>query len=302
MSKRWSDFSLGDWIRLRPLAQAMAARKRRAVEAAYRVRPAAFGDVVAIGERLAGRDALVTLAFADPNATRWQAALVRHFVPGAVHVVVDASPIEPTANRVRRVCAAEGVPYLQLPSLPTRGRAARRACGLAIDWTWHNLLRPAGPHAFGFVADDVFPTGPDDPFAPLATQPFHGAVRTTGDRPGLRAEFCFFRTDAVADFDLDFVEAGGEETCAAASLETLVAACGGGAAPTLIEPRSEPFRSDVTLADGAIHWYGAWLHEAHRTGRPELTDEKRRAVGALIAPHLAAAMRPFVASEPATLP
>ena len=79
-----------------------------------------------------------------------------------------------------------------------------RSHGIALNWVWHNILRPGSPRAFGFIDDDLFPTAPDDPFAPLDTQDFFGLVRQEGQKWFLWAGYCTFRFDAVKDKPLDF--------------------------------------------------------------------------------------------------
>lgn len=294
------DYSWREWLRLRPLMHSIKTARYRAVDTGYRRRPAAAGDVAAIGRAIAGRNVLVTIAFADVNAARWQIALVRHYVPGVVHVVVDNSPNDETAARVRHVAEAEGAFYLQLPRNPWTGKAPSRSHGLALNWTWHNLIRPAAPAAFGFIDDDLFPTAADDPFAPLATQDCYGQVRRIGSRWFLWAGFCMFRFDKVADLPLDFgqdwflgLDTGGgnwEPLYSRIDLAAIAEA----------ETRFVPFRPDLAVEEGPLQWVGTWLHEVGLMGRPELAEEKRNTVESLIAPHLAAAMRPFVEKEPAS--
>lgn len=300
MPRAMSDYSWLEWLRLRPLVQSLKTARYRAVDAGYRRKPPAAGDLAAVGRAIGGRNALVTIAFADVNAARWQIALIRHYVPDVVHVIVDNSPDDATAERIRHVARAEGAHYLQLPRNPWSGKAPSRSHGLALNWTWHNLIRPAVPAAFGFIDDDLFPTGRDDPFAPLARQDCYGQVRRIGSRWFLWAGFCMFRFDKVADLPLDFgqdwflgLDTGGgnwEPLYSRLDLATLEEA----------ETRFVPFRPGLAVEDGPLQWVGPWLHEVGLMGRPELAEEKRNTVESLIAPHLAAAMRPFVEKEPAS--
>jgi hypothetical protein len=289
MPRAFSDYSLSDWRRLRPLTEFLKTARYRAVDRAYRSRPAAAGDVRRVVAQIEGRRVLVTIAFADPTILRWQIRLVRHYVPGVVHVVVDNSPRDEAAAEIARLCEAERVPCLRAPSNPWTGKAASRSHGLALNWTWHNVILPAAPEAFGFLDDDLFPTAPDDPFAPLATQDVYGMVRRSGARWFLWAGFCMFRFDKVRGKPLDF----GQDWFV--RLDT-----GGGNweplyrhmdLPALreVETRFVPFKPGLAVDDGPLQWCGAWLHEVGLMGRPELFGEKRKAVALMLAPHLAAA-------------
>ncbi|MBK5961386.1 hypothetical protein CCR97_24730 [Rhodoplanes elegans] len=292
MPRGWSEYSVRDWAKLRPLLHAIKTARYRAIDAAYRRAPAATGDLAALHRRLEGRQVLVTVAFADAEATRWQTALVRHYVPSAVHVIADNSPTDAAADAVRRITEAAGTAYVRLPPNPWLGKEPSRSHGAALNWIWANLIRPARPAAFGFIDHDLFPTAPDDPFAPLATHTVCGPIRRVGARWFLWAGFALFRFDRVASLPLNF----GQDWFA--GLDT-----GGGNWDPLyrrlapqdvceIETRVVPFKPGIDWPDGPLQWFGPWLHEVGLMGRPELFDEKRLAVEALIAPHLLAAGAP----------
>ena len=154
------------------------------------------------------------------------------------------------------------------------------------------MLRPGAPWAFGFVDDDLFPTGTDDPFAPLESQDFFGWVRTVPPRWFLWAGYCTFRYDAVKDKPLDF----GQDWFV--GLDT-----GGGnwsvlyrhvdrAALREQSASFAPYKPGVAVEDAPIHWCGTWLHEVGTMGKLALAADKRRVVGDILAPHLAAAGEP----------
>jgi hypothetical protein len=289
MPRALTDYSLYDWRRLRPVTEYLKTARYRAVDRTYRRRPAAAGNVGAVAATLAGRRVLVTIAFADPTILAWQIQLVRHYVAGVAHIVVDNSPTEEGAAEIRRVADAERIPYLRAPPNPWTGKAASRSHGLALNWTWHNLIRPGRPEAFGFLDDDLFPTGPDDPFAPLAAQDVYGLVRRIGARWFLWAGFCVFRYDKVCAKPLDFgqdwfigLDTGGgnwEPLYRRIDLTSL----------REVETRFVPFKPGIEVADGPLQWCGPWLHEVGLMGRSDLFAEKRQAVARLLAPHLAAA-------------
>lgn len=288
MPRYWRDYALTDWARLRPLTHRVKTTRYRVVDALYRRRSAAFGNTRELISRIHKRRLVVTIAFADPLALGWQIALVRHYVPNVLHVVVDNSASDSEAEMVRLVAVGQGIPYLRCPRNPWVGNASR-SHGIALNWVWHNLVRPGRPEAFGFIDDDLFPTAVDDPFAPLAEQSVYGLIRTVRARWFLWAGFCFFRYDAVHDKRLDFGQdwfigldtGGGNWTPIYSQLNR----------DQLHEPTTEffPFKSEVELDDGPLQWCGTWLHEIGNMGRPELVVEKRRTLAEMLSPHLGAA-------------
>ena len=283
MPRQMADYGLRDWLRLRPVTQTYKTLRYDAVNALHMRKPARRGDVTAIAGMLAGRRVLITVAFEDAQAIDWQIRLVRRYVACDLHLIADNTPDDTLAAAVQQAAEGAGALYLRLPS--SRARASR-SHGLALNWLWRNLVRPGAPEAFGFLDDDLFPTIPDDPFAPLATQDFFGVVRWAGPRWFLWAGYCTFRFAAVKDRPLDFRQDW------FIGLDT-----GGGNWAPLYRHfdidrlrqapiASAPYRADVPASEGQFHWTRGWLHEVGSSDRPGLEADKRRVVAELLRAHL----------------
>jgi hypothetical protein len=288
MPKSLNEFSAADWRRLRPLTQAVKTARYNLIDRAYRRRPAAAGDMAAVALSVRGRKLLVTIAFGDPNLVLWQTRLVGHYVPNAFHVIVDNSTNDEIAHQICRIAIGAGTPYLRVPRNPWSGHAASRSHGIALNWTWQNVVRAGEPEAFGFIDHDIFPTALGDPFAPLANQDFYGVVRDAGSRWFLWAGFCMFRFAAVKHKMLDFrqdwfigLDTGGGNWRPLYSRADRT---------TLREQPTHliPFKCGIALADGPLQWCGTWLHEVGLMGDPRLAAEKRATLAAMLAPHLQA--------------
>jgi len=289
MPKTLHEFSAADWRRLRPLTQAVKTLRYDLIDRAYRRRPAAAGDLAAVVRSVRGRKLLVSIAFGDPQLVGWQIRLLRHYVPNVLHLIVDNSAMDETAREIGRAAGHAGTAYLRAPPNPWSADAESRSHGIALNWTWHNIIRPGQPEAFGFIDHDIFPTAADDPFAPLATQDFYGVVREAGARWFLWAGFCVFRFAAVKDKALDF----GQDWFI--GLDT-----GGGNWRALYSQADRrslreqptglvPFKPGIAVADGPLQWCGTWLHEVGLMGARRLFAEKRAMLAAMLSPHLEAA-------------
>jgi hypothetical protein len=285
MPRRLSEYDRDDWFRLRPLTHRLKTVRYRIINRLYARRPAHEGDVASLEGRLRGRNVLVTVAFDDPEAILWQSRLVQRYVPNALYLVADNSASETQAAAIAATAHVRDIPYVRLPVNPWRGPS--RSHGLALNWIWRNVIRLGQPHAFGFIDDDIFPTAPSDPFAPLATQDFYGVVRTVGLRWFLWAGYCMFRFDRVKDLPLDF----GQDWFA--GLDT-----GGGNWDVLYRHVElaglrqmgttwVPYKEGVDPARGRLQWCDTWLHQIGSTGDRDLDTDKRRVVAAMLAPHLA---------------
>jgi len=297
MPKSLREFTTADWRHLRPLTQTVKSWRYRRVDSIYRRRGARAGDSEAVAASIRSRKVLVTVAFSDPQLLSWQTRLVRRYVPDTVHAIVDNSPADEVAAVNARIAGDAGVAYVRAPPNPWSGqraregasdqaRAASRSHGIVLNWTWHNIIRPGAPEAFGFIDHDMFPTAADDPFAPLAGQDVYGVVRTAGPRWFLWAGFCMFRFAAVKDKPLDFAQdwfigldtGGGNWNALYRGIDRNL----------LREPPTTfvPFRAGIEVAEGPLQWCGIWLHEIGLMGDPGLMGEKRAAVARLLAPYL----------------
>jgi hypothetical protein len=277
-----------DWIRLRPVTHWRKTLRYNAERKAYVNRPARASDSSLIG-RIRGRRVLVTIAFEDPEAIDMQAQLVDRFIANVIYVIADMSMDDDAAAQTATVAAHHNVPYVHLPTNPLRRNQASRIHGLALDWVWHNIIRPGEPDRFGFIDHDMFPTGPDDPFFMLDRQPIYGWIREVGPRWFLPAGFSIFRFDAVKELPLDFSQDwfNGLDTGGAnwkvlfRTLDRSKLAF----APT----HFEPYKPGADPIKAPFQWCGVWLHEVgstRRDGLAELAADKRRVVKKLLASHL----------------
>ena len=121
------EYTLADWVRLRPVTHALKSWRYDAVNRVYVRWPARAGDRAAIARTIAGRNVLVTIAFNDPEAIGWQAPLVRHYVPSALHIIADNSSDESAARAIMEVARAASWRICACQKTPGRHLAAPMA-------------------------------------------------------------------------------------------------------------------------------------------------------------------------------
>src|SRR5262245_3206629 len=101
MPPRLSDYRLSDWFRFRPPIHRLKTMRYRTNDRRYRaLSPPVMADLDAALKRIRQRKVLVTVAFNDQQTIAWQTALLRHFVPHALSVVVDNSTDEAAATEI----------------------------------------------------------------------------------------------------------------------------------------------------------------------------------------------------------
>lgn len=284
---RLREYKLQDWGRLRPITHAYKSIRYRATDARFLWQRARKGDIQTIRAAARGRRVLLTIAFSDAQCLDLQLRLTRGLVRHDLHIVADNSAGEAAANENEQVCARHGAVYVRLPVNPWTGRNASRSHGAAMNWMWHNILKPAVPAAFGFLDQDLFPTQPCDPFEPLEDAAFYGDLRWAGARWFLWAGYCFFRFDAVGreplDFGLDWF--GNHLDTGGANWNVLYRH----ADPNTVPQR--PITSFAALPEAELRqayceWRGTWLHEVGLDGDLSLKAKKRDAVLRLLEPAL----------------
>ncbi|WP_167449058.1 hypothetical protein [Mesorhizobium hawassense] len=286
MPKALREYKLRQWLRLQPLIHAIKTARYRKIDRRFVCQPAKDGAISDIRDATRGRNVLLTIAFGDAQCLDLQLRLTRGLVRHDLHIVADNSASEASARENRQVCIARGAAYVRLPANPWTVKNPSRSHGAALNWMWHNVLKPAAPTAFGFLDQDLFPTQPCDPFEPLARAAFHGDLRWAGSQWYLWAGYCFFRFDAVSrkplDFGLDWF----------AGLDT-----GGANWQVLyrdVDPNAVPQRPitafaalpGIELKQAYCEWRGSWLHEVGLDGDLSLKAKKREAVLRLLEPVL----------------
>ncbi|MFI4935671.1 MAG: hypothetical protein ACHP7N_13695 [Caulobacterales bacterium] len=281
MPRPWSEYTARERRRLRPLVDRYKHARYQARMALHLRRPPASGDLGSLKGSIAGRRVIITIAFNDSEVVGWQAPLIARHVSNCYHLIADNSSDDEAARRIEAIARLNGCGYLRLPRGPwTKPEDGGRSHGLAMTWTWRNLVRLARPAAFGFIDHDIFPMKSANPFEPLATHAVAGRLRRAGEtgRWNLWAGFCFYRFDAVQAVDLDF------SLDWAAGLDT-----GGGNWARLYRRLDAEQVFDTGVSFEAVdpgasidiarfEWIGDWLHKGNFSTPLDLAPGRREAL------------------------
>ena len=183
MPRRIATYTASDWLRLRPLSQRYKTWLWDRLDRRYASGPADDPQALqALLGRLSGKNVVASIAFNAPWTIGWQLRFVGRNLENAAFLVADNSSDPHARAAIAGLCAEAGVAYFQLPESRYQGRRyASRSHGLALNWTYRNVIRALGPMAWGFFDHDLFPTRPFDPETRLRGQPFYGALE---QRPG----------------------------------------------------------------------------------------------------------------------
>lgn len=203
------DYTLREWAKAAPLSHRARRLRNLAIDAIYERRVAAGQE--ALVADIAGRREQVlacTIAFNLPQAVALLADGMARYVPDARLLVCDNSSDPQARARIAALCLEKGLHYCPMPSAPRPHQRPNgsRSHGVALNWVWRNLIRPARPRVFAVLDHDLVPLAPDDLSARVARQPAYGMVRH-GARFGgwyLWPGYSVFDFAAVEHLQLDF--------------------------------------------------------------------------------------------------
>jgi hypothetical protein len=127
------------------------------------------------------------------------------YASGMTLVVVDNSSSQSARKTIEDICRARGVAYFGLPR--NRETNPNRSHGIAMNWTFHNIVRHLRPELFGFLDHDCFPIVAVDIPKLMETKIVYGTrwpAKRDFEGWFLWAGLCFFRFSAVEGLDMDF--------------------------------------------------------------------------------------------------
>ena len=198
--------SVGLAINGNPAVRSVKNLRNRIIDQGFRRCGRADGR--AFAERLQAegvRDAAFTIAFNCPWAVDLLTRSWTVHQPGLPLVVVDNSSDASARAAHADICDRRAVRYLPLP--PNPEWSPNRSHGIALNWVWFNVVRPAGLELAGFVDHDLIPVAPFDIRRVVrgrAAYGMRGASLTHPQAWNLWAGYCFVRPSAAEGFEVDF--------------------------------------------------------------------------------------------------
>lgn len=203
-----ADYTAAEWLAATPLVHRLRRARNVLVDRIY-ARRQSPGQAEVVARIAAERAPLVafTVAFNLPEAVDFLADAMARFLPGTPLVVCDNSTDPQARTAIAALCDRRGLACCPLPPTPYRGaRNGSRSHGVALNWIYANLIRPAAPRAFALIDHDLIPLEPADLSVRLKGQPCYGLVRH-GEGNGawyLWPGYSAFDFEAVKGLPLDF--------------------------------------------------------------------------------------------------
>lgn len=207
--RQLSHYAPHEWLRGVPLAHRLRRARNVMVDRIYRRRRAP-GQAELV-RQLTGHDGALafTVAFNMPEAIELLLAAMARFVPDTPLVVCDNSSDPEARRRNAAICAAHaGAPavfYCDMPPVPIKGgRNGSRSHAVALNWIFHNLIRPAAPRVFALLDHDLLPLQRMDLASRVEDVSCYGMVREAEGAWYLWPGYSVFNFSAVGHLPLDF--------------------------------------------------------------------------------------------------
>ncbi|MGQ3671525.1 hypothetical protein ACT6QG_03900 [Xanthobacter sp. TB0136] len=207
--RQLNHYAVSEWLTGVPLAHRLRRARNVVVDRIYRDRKAPGQEELVQRLRQHREGLAFTVAFNMPEAISLLIAAMGRFTPDMPLVVCDNSSDPEARVRNAAICAAhQGPPfiaYCDLPPVPFKGgRNGSRSHAVALNWIFHNLVRPVAPRVFALLDHDLVPLERVDLRALVADRPCYGMVRSEGDAWYLWPGYCVFNFEKVGHLPLDF--------------------------------------------------------------------------------------------------
>jgi len=113
-------------------------------------------------EKTSAKEICITVAFNTPWTIDLLIECWLTHCKETTLLVIDNSSSTEKANKIREICKSKQVPYLKLPPNPVKHPS--RSHGLALNWTWKNIiLNLKQLTKVGFIDHDCYPIKPCQP-------------------------------------------------------------------------------------------------------------------------------------------
>jgi hypothetical protein len=202
--RSFGEFSIEDWIHLRPLTEGGKQLANDLVQKRFlKARPDALAQFLRENEYLSGKNILQVVAFEQPDVLDFSLKMAGRHLADATVFVFDNSRSPEARIEIERICRNRNVPYLALPPNPTSQE--NRSHGMAMTWIWHNVVKPIRPAISGFIDHDVIPLQKVELAKVLKRQPFYGVPNVGKWAWSLWAGFCFYGFVEIASLPLNFM-------------------------------------------------------------------------------------------------
>src|SRR5208283_3631586 len=198
------DYSPAEWLRLIPLVHCFKQMRNDSMQYAYtNVRPPSLGHFLQNYKHLKGCNIGLVVAYEQPWVLDWLLRMAARHLADATLLVFDNSRRQKTRIEIEHICEYRHVPYLALPSNPTRH--VNRSHGSAMTWIFRNVVRALEPSIFGFIDHDLIPIEKVEIGKTIGAQPFYGVINVSKWGWQLWAGYCLFDFSVVHNHPLNFL-------------------------------------------------------------------------------------------------
>lgn len=171
------------------------------------LKPKNYNDALSnIKNENSSKNLVISIAFERPETIELLTSNTNKYFQETLLIIADNSYSPQAKNKIKQICNKAGVPYISLPKNPTKH--ANRSHGMAMQWSYENIIKVIKPNLFAFIDHDLIPAKPFNLKKTLKDQPFYGVLwksEKVADIWQLWAGYCLFNYQEMTQYKLNFL-------------------------------------------------------------------------------------------------
>ncbi len=148
---------------------------------------------------------VVTIAYNNLETIKIQHSLITtNLVDDFNYLIADNSNDKNISEKIELFCTENTISYVKIPRNPLSNIRASGSHGIALNWSFVNIVEKYKPKFWGFLDHDIFPIKKTEILKHIKIG-LWGAIRSRGTHwwylwPG----FCFFEREKTKQYKFDF--------------------------------------------------------------------------------------------------
>jgi len=156
---------------------------------------------------------ILTIAFNNLETIQTQVTYLKKYLKDNFkYIVVDNSTKEEASTQIEKYCKKMKISYVRLLNNPYNGVDPSRSHGMALDWSYRNIIKNSRSRYFGTIDHDIYPVKNTSIIQFLKKTKVWGHYHERENRWYLWPGFSFFDKNGLENINVDFLPVPGLDT------------------------------------------------------------------------------------------
>ncbi|MCX6754456.1 MAG: hypothetical protein NTU81_01340 [Candidatus Nomurabacteria bacterium] len=153
---------------------------------------------------------IITIAFNNIEILKTQYIYIKNNLQDDfIYMIADNSSVQNISNEIKKYCKDNKIPYVKLPPNPYNNPS--KSHGMALNWTYKNIVKTYEPVLFGFIDHDIFPYQKTSIISSINSGIF-GLIQVRNEKWYLWPGFCFYKYIGLKTIKINFMPKKGLDT------------------------------------------------------------------------------------------